>query len=96
LPPVATDTMIVDKTSGLPYWSKTPEGTGQWWRFEWHEDRIPMKFNVPLTVAAGDRLGLALSVERSGTGGDALAIPYDHPNQRSRIEVDTTTPLSGE
>jgi hypothetical protein len=35
-------------------------------------------------------------VERSGTGEDALAILYDHPNYRSRIEVDTTTPLSGE
>ncbi len=95
-PPVATDTMIVDKSTSLPYWTRTPEGTGQWWRFEWKEDRVPMKFTGPITVPAGDRLGLALSVERSGTGGDALAILYDHPNHRSRIEVDTTTPLSGE
>jgi type II secretory pathway pseudopilin PulG len=95
-PPVATDTMIANQEDNLPYWSYTPEGTGQWPRFSWTEPRIPLKFKGPIAVPAGDRLGLALSVERSGTGGDALAILYDHPNQRSRIEVDTTTPLSGE
>jgi type II secretory pathway pseudopilin PulG len=95
-PPTATDTMIASKVSGLPYWEYTPEGPGQWWRFEWHELRLTMTFNGPKSIPVGDRLGLALSVERSGTGEDALAILYDHPTYRSRIEVDTTTPLSGE
>jgi hypothetical protein len=95
-PPVATDTMLADKTTSQPYWTSTPEGSGVWWRFAWHELRFTMSFSGPKTIPAGDRLGLALSVERSGTGEDALAILYDHPNHRSRIEVDTTTPLSGE
>jgi len=41
------------------------------------------------------RLGLALSLERAGTQGDAVSILYDHPSYRSRIEVATTTPLEG-
>ncbi|MGB7587601.1 MAG: hypothetical protein WBM00_02715 [Solirubrobacterales bacterium] len=93
-PPVATDTMLINKVDSQPYWSlgESPN----WWRSEWHELRLTMAFNGPQKIAAGDRLGLALSVERSGTGQDALAFLYDHPNYRSRIEVETTTPLSGE
>jgi hypothetical protein len=95
-PPTATDTMLANQATGKSYWSYTPEGTGQWWNLEWHELRETLNFSGPKTVPVGDRLGLALSVERSGTGNDALAILYDHPTYRSRIEVDTTTPLSGE
>jgi prepilin-type N-terminal cleavage/methylation domain-containing protein len=95
-PPTATDTMLVDKKSSLPYWSYTPSGTGQWHRGIWFELRQELTFAGPISIPVGDRLGLALSVERSGTGGDALAFLYDHPNHRSRIEIDTTTPLSGE
>lgn len=95
-PPIATDTMIANKETGLPYWSYTPEGTGQWPRFAWTELRRELKFTGPKTIVAGDRLGLALSVERTGTGSDALALLYDHPSHRSRIEVETPTPLSGE
>jgi hypothetical protein len=51
---------------------------------------------APYTIPAGSRLGVALSVERANTGpGDAIAIMYDHPNYRTRIEVDTSTPISG-
>lgn len=95
-PPIATDTMIANKETGLSYWSYTPEGTGQWPRFAWTELRRELKFSGPKSIAAGDRLGLALSVERNGTGSDALAMLYDHPTYRSRIEVETPTPLSGE
>ncbi len=95
-PPTATDTMIANKENGLPYWSYTPSGTGQWHRFTWFELRRTLSFTGPKTIPAGDRLGLALSVERSGTGEDALGILYDHPSHRSRIEVETPTPLSGE
>jgi hypothetical protein len=48
------------------------------------------QFDVP----AGQRLGVALSTERSGTTFDAgLQILYDHHLTPSRIEVETTTPL---
>jgi type II secretory pathway pseudopilin PulG len=95
-PPTAKDTFLTDKVTGNSYWTVAGEGSGVWWRSEWHELRKTLTFNGPKAIPAGDRLGLALSVERSGTGEDALAILYDHPNYRSRIEVDTTTPLSGE
>jgi hypothetical protein len=55
-----------------------------------------MAFNgAPYTIPAGDRLGLALSVERANTPADAIPIMYDHPNYASRIEVDTNTPIDG-
>lgn len=56
-----------------------------------------MYFNgSPVTIEPGERLGLALSVERSNTGGEALAFMYDHPKYPARLEVDTNTPLEGE
>jgi type II secretory pathway pseudopilin PulG len=45
---------------------------------------------VPGTLTSvRERLGLALSVERQGTGGDALEVMYDHPTFNSRFELDT-------
>jgi hypothetical protein len=58
-----------------------------------------MAFNeAPYTIAAGDRLGVALSVERNGTSAedDLIPIMYDHPTYPTRIEVDTSTPIEGE
>ncbi|HEV2791010.1 MAG TPA: hypothetical protein VGV69_06900, partial [Solirubrobacterales bacterium] len=49
----------------------------------------------PYTIPVGDRLGVALTVERSNTTGDALAIMYDHPRFPTRLEVDTNTPSEG-
>jgi type II secretory pathway pseudopilin PulG len=94
-PPVAEDKFLANREGGLAYWTYVPtQGNGQWWRNEWHEVRLTMKFNGPVTIATGDRLGVALSVDAK-TGGDAISILYDHPKYRSRIEVDTTTPLEG-
>ena len=49
-----------------------------------------------VTIEPGERLGLALSVERANTGGDGLSFMYDHPKYPARLEVDTSTPLEGE
>jgi hypothetical protein len=46
-------------------------------------------------IPAGNRLGLALSVDRADTSADAIPIMYDHPNYPSRLEVDTKTPIEG-
>ena len=62
---------------------------------KWEEVTKTLTFNGPVEIKEGERLGLALSVERAGTQGDAIPILYDHPRYRSRIEVDTTTPLEG-
>ena len=50
---------------------------------------------APYTVPAGDRLGVALSVDPGNTDAEAIPIMYDHPNYPTRIEVDTTTPING-
>jgi hypothetical protein len=50
---------------------------------------------APYTIPVGDRLGVALSVERSNTEADAIPIMYDHPDYRTRIEVETSTPIEG-
>ena len=95
-PPVATDSW--NEKAEIPYWEYvSTQGNGFWWSNEWEEVRDTMEFSEPVTIPAGDRLGVALSVERAGTGGEhALGILYDHPDFRSRLEVPTTTSLEGE
>lgn len=96
-PPVATDTMLTNKSGGTAYWTFTPEGNEYWPRYSWTKERLAMTFNeAPYKIPAGDRLGVALSVERNGTPADAIPVMYDHPNYPTRIEVDTSTPIEGE
>jgi type II secretory pathway pseudopilin PulG len=94
---VATDTQLTDTSRGLPpYWIYTPGGNGLWPSGAWGMVRKTMTFSgAPYTISAGDRLGVALSLERSGTSGDAVQIMYDHPTYPTRIEVDTNTPIDG-
>jgi type II secretory pathway pseudopilin PulG len=90
-----TDTFLTNKSGGLTYWTYSPGGT-VWWTGKWEKVRLTMEFNSsPYTISSGERLGLALSVERAKTGGDALAFMYDHPELPSRLEIDTTTPIDG-
>jgi hypothetical protein len=91
----ATDTFLVDKAKGFPYWAYIPAG-GTWWHAKWEKVRLETEISAtPYTIAAGERLGVALSVERAKTDGEALAVMYDHPEMPSRLEIDTTTPLDG-
>lgn len=46
------------------------------------------------TVTSGQRLVLAVSIDRNGTPADTVQILYDHPDYQSRLEVITSTPLS--
>lgn len=90
-----TDTRLTDKSTGSSYWSYSPGGTG-WWTGKWELVRQTMTFNgSPYTIPSGARLGVALSVERSNTTVDALAIMYEHPELPTRLEVDTNTPING-
>jgi hypothetical protein len=60
-----------------------------WPNRDWTEIHVPLHFS-PLTLPAGDRLGLAIGVERQGTlPGSGLQLNYDHPSFDSRLEVDT-------
>lgn len=91
----AKDSFLANREGGAYDWTYVPtQGNGEWWRNEWHEVRLTMKFKGPQEVKEGERLGVALSVDAT-TQGDGVSIVYDHPDYRSRIEVDTTTPLEG-
>jgi hypothetical protein len=90
-----TDTMLKEKGTANTFWTYVPPtGNGFWWREAWGEVRKELTFSGPVTIPPGDRLGVALSLEKQGTDGD-ISILYDHPKYRTRIEVDTTTPLEG-
>ena len=80
---VATD-VIVDSDSFLT----SPQLTSEWTRY-----RFPLTFSAA-TLASTERLGVAVSVNRSGTPADTIQVLYDHPNYQSRLEVVTSTPLS--
>jgi hypothetical protein len=61
----------------------------------WQEQRIGLSFPAA-TVAASDRFGLAVSIDRNGTPANTVQVLYDHPHPdfgRSRLEVVTSTPL---
>lgn len=91
LPQLLTNTM-----GATQYWTYSPPSNGNW-PTEWTKVRLTMPFNgSPVKIEPGERLGLALSVERANTGGDALSFMYDHPKYPARLEVDTSTPLEGE
>lgn len=87
--PIAHDTVLpgAEATYG-------GQGNGQWPRKEeWTEVRVPMTF-TEARIKAGHRLGVALTVNGSSEEG-AVPILYDHPDYRTRIEIETPTPLSG-
>jgi type II secretory pathway pseudopilin PulG len=90
----ASDTLLTQAAGNIPYWTFTPQGNVNWPRTAWTKERLSMTFN-PGKILAGDRLGVALSLELANTPADAIPFLYDHPNFPSRIEVDTTTPLDG-
>lgn len=95
-PLVATDTLLTNKNGGTAYWTYSPKGNELWPAGKWERVRLEMTFNeAPYTIPAGDRLGVALSVERSNTEADAIPIMYDHPKFQTRLEVDTSTPIDG-
>jgi type II secretory pathway pseudopilin PulG len=95
-PPVATDTLLVNSSTGSAFWTLSEPVTKNpyWPQFAWTRVRLTMTFNgAPYTIPTGDRLGIGLSVEKNGTQADAISIMYDHPKTPTRIEVDTDTPV---
>ena len=101
-----TDELLTNRSSPNPgspeadwKFTPSPEETwnGFWPRFRWATLRLKMSFNeAPRTVHTGERLGIALSVERANTAPtEAIPIMFDHPLYATRLEVDTTTPIGG-
>ncbi len=93
---VATDSLLNDKSTSQGYWAYSPQGNGFWPRNAWTKVRLTMEFPAaPYTIPAGDRLGVALSVDPGNTDAEAIPVMYDHPDYPTRLEVDTTTPTEG-
>jgi Tfp pilus assembly protein PilV len=69
-----------------------PCSYSSWPSGAWSEIHVHLNFTA-LTLPAGDRLGLAVGVERQGTGGSGLQFMYDAPTYDSRLEVDTRSAL---
>lgn len=84
------DTLIADAAN--PANDHFTYSDGSWPSGSWESTKLQMNF-AETTIGIGDRLGLALSIERSGTTPDILQFAYDHVDYESRIEVLTTTPL---
>jgi prepilin-type N-terminal cleavage/methylation domain-containing protein len=92
---VAEDSILANREGGVGYFPFTPKSNVNWPSSVWERVRLTMDFlTPPYTIPAGDRLGVALSVESKNTPA-ALQIMYDHPQYPTRIEVDTNTPHEG-
>jgi len=85
--------LLTNTNGGTAYWMSPETGN---WPTEWLKRRLTMTFNGAQTIEKGERLGLAISVERANTQLEALSFMYDHPKYPARLEVDTSTPLEGE
>jgi type II secretory pathway pseudopilin PulG len=72
-----------------------PHEEASWPRANWTETSVPMDFRYSGgSVLPGERLGLAISVERGGTNpGDGLEFIYDHPSFDSRLQIKTSSQL---
>jgi type II secretory pathway pseudopilin PulG len=95
-PTAFTDSQLKNKVGEAAYWEYFPKGNGFWPRNAWTKVRLTMEFaGAPYTIPAGDRLGVALSVDPVNTDAEAIPIMYDDPKYPSRLEIDTTTPING-
>ena len=91
-----SDALLTNSETGEDFWEFTPDSNAYWPRFDWKKERLTMFFEgAPYTIPQGERLGVALSVERVNTPADAIPIMYDHPNHPTRLEVDTDDPIEG-
>ena len=60
------------------------------WPTTWTKISLPMRFLAPGTILPGERLGLAITVERGGTSGaQGVEFMYDHPDFESRLQLET-------
>ena len=91
------DTLIGDADSPPnPFFSYSDS---DWPSAGWAAATIPMRLAPPagetvVAVRPGQRLGIAIGVERDGTGPeDALQFLYEHPDFDSSLEVETSTPI---
>jgi hypothetical protein len=65
------------------------------WPTTWTELHIPINFSLNLHLLPNSRLGLAIAIDRSGTGDgtQGLQFMYDEPSFDSRLELKTNSLL---
>jgi type II secretory pathway pseudopilin PulG len=88
------DTLLANSNGGTTYWTYAPTS----WQVDDWEPAVRLEMDLaeaPYTIPAGERLGVALSIERANTPAEAIPIMYDHPKYQTRLEVDTGTPIDG-
>jgi hypothetical protein len=96
---IATDVLLTNTGgtgvfgNGAAYFGYSPASNGYWPRSAWTKVRLTMNF-ASLNISSGHRLGIAMSVDRQVTPADAIPVMYDHPAYPTRLEVETTTPIS--
>jgi prepilin-type N-terminal cleavage/methylation domain-containing protein len=99
--PVDTPAANLDLAGNPTYFQYS---ASDWPSDEWGEVQVPLHFNLNLQLVPNSRLGIAVQVERAGTGcPDNLAANppvhcglqfiYDEPSYESRLEVKTTSLL---
>ena len=85
---VPVDTPAVNLTPPLVNLTYFTHERSQW-PTSWTEISIPLRFMLNAHLLPNTRLGLAISVERSGTPGQGLQFMYDEPSFDSRLELKT-------
>lgn len=82
----AVDTVRASVTSNQVTW---PSG-------EWEELTIPLSFSAVTLATAGNkrRVGVAIGLDRAGGTSNEFQFQYDTVSFQSRLEVETTTPLT--
>jgi type II secretory pathway pseudopilin PulG len=92
---IPVDVPMVNQDITNATWFPHEEAT--WPRTNWTEISIDMNFLYAAgALLPGERLGLAISVEKGGTNpGDGLEFMYDHPSFDSRLQVKTTSIIPG-
>jgi hypothetical protein len=89
-----TDTPFANlDQGGIPYFTYSDST----WPTTWTELPIPFNFPTDVQLLAGDRLGLAIAIDPSGTGdgSQGLQFMYDEPSFDTRLELKTlSTPPS--
>jgi hypothetical protein len=65
------------------------------WPTTWTELTIPVNFPTDIHLLPGDRLGLAIAIDPSGTGdgSQGLQFMYDEPSFDTRLELKTPSAL---
>jgi hypothetical protein len=90
--PLLGDIQLADDSYASANW---PAGDWQAIHFRFDLDSVSL---LQRTLAPGERLGVSIAVDPSGTPDNVIQFLYDHPEGQSgggesRLEVLTTTPL---